>query len=123
MNWDAAHTYLLQKPHTTRELPFGPGALVFKIGGKMFAMLPEEVRPDEIPALTLKVEPMLGQILRENYAAVTGAYHMNKSHWIDVRLDATVPADEIANLIDNSYRLVVNGLKQAVRKELGLVKS
>lgn len=32
-------------------------------------------------------------------------YHMNKRHWLTVRLDGAVPFDEIVPLIDRSYEL------------------
>ena len=43
---------------------------------------------------------------------------MNKKHWNTVSLDGSIPADEIAAMIDQSYDLVVKGLKKTDRKKL-----
>ncbi len=37
------------------------------------------------------------------------AYHMNKERWITIRLDGSVPEEEIKNLIDMSYHLTKPG--------------
>lgn len=34
------------------------------------------------------------------------AYHMDKNHWITVRLDGSVPQAEITRLLDTSHLLV-----------------
>lgn len=63
----------------------------------------------EIPLnISLKCDPELAIDLRERYAAITPAYHMNKSHWNDVVVDGTIPLLEILKMIDHSYDLVVN---------------
>lgn len=109
------------QPHAVEEMPFGPGALVYKVGGKMFALTPDTVAQGEVATVSLKVEPYLGDMLRSTWPAITGAYHMNKRHWIQIALDGSVPEDEIVSLIRNSWRLVVKGLTRAQRAELGIV--
>ncbi len=123
MNAQHLRAYLLKQPHTTEETPFGPGTLVYKVGGKMFALTGEDVKPGEAGSVNLKVEPALGDMLRQTFPSITGAYHMNKRHWITVPLDGSVPDDEIEGLVRNSWRLVVNGLTRAQRAELDLEKS
>lgn len=123
MNHQQLRAFLLEQPHSVEEMPFGPGTLVFKVGGKMFALTAEEVQRDEDVFVVLKVEPAFGDMLRQTFPSITGAYHMNKRHWISVPLDGSVPSDEIEGLVRNSWRLVVNGLTRAVRAELDLSKS
>ena len=54
--------YCLGKPHATEGTPFGPDVLVFKVGGKMFAL----AALDEVPTrANLKCEPDLALELRE----------------------------------------------------------
>ena len=53
--------------------------------------------------LNLKCPPPLAAALRENYAAVRPAWHMNKAHWITVRLHGDLPRGEIENLLRLSY--------------------
>jgi predicted DNA-binding protein (MmcQ/YjbR family) len=122
MNLAQAQHAILAQPHAVEDIPFGPGTLVYKVGGKMFALTPDAVAPGEHGSVALKVEPYLGDMLRATWPAITAAYHMNKRHWIDIRLDGSVPDDEILGLIRNSWRLVVNGLTKAQRAELGIEK-
>jgi predicted DNA-binding protein (MmcQ/YjbR family) len=106
---------LLDKKGTTEETPFGPEALVFKVMGKMFALIAWQESP---LSMNLKCDPELALSLRERYPAITPGYHMNKKHGNTIRLDGTVPADEVWGLIDLSYDLVVKGLKKAERQKL-----
>ena len=107
--------YCLDKPGTTAEFPFGPEAEVFKVAGKMFAL----VMKDSVPLrMNLKCDPVRAEMLRQTYDAVQPGYHMNKQHWNTVIDDGTVPEDEILDLIDHSYDLVVQGLARAARARL-----
>lgn len=101
---------LLKKKAATEETPFGPEALVYKVMGKMFALIAWEENPLH---LTLKCDPDLALALRAQYKAITAGYHMNKRHWNTVVLDGSVPEEEILAMIDDSYALVVKGLKKA----------
>ena len=109
--------YLLAKPGAVEERPFGPETMVFKVMGKMFAL----TTPTDDPLrVNLKCDPFLAELLREKYAAVLPGYHMNKRHWNTLVLDGSVPEDEIREMIDASYALVVKGLKKADREKLGV---
>lgn len=57
-------------------------------------------------AQNVKCEPVLIGSLRER-PGFHPAYHMNKDKWITVRLDGSVAAEEIRNLVDLSYRLTM----------------
>ncbi|MCO5179395.1 MAG: MmcQ/YjbR family DNA-binding protein [Anaerolineae bacterium] len=107
--------YLLNKKGTTEETPFGPEALVYKVMGKMFALVAWEADP---LTLTLKCEPGQALLLRDIYPAVLPGYHMNKTHWNTITLDGTIPAAELWGMIDDSYELVVQSLTRAQRATL-----
>jgi predicted DNA-binding protein (MmcQ/YjbR family) len=80
---------------------------VYKIGGKMFAL----TSPDDFPStINLKCDPERVLELRDEYAAITPGYHMNKRHWITLTLDGSVPATIVRELIDHSYDLVAASL-------------
>ena len=115
MKLETLHTYLLKKKGAAEEHPFGPEALVFKVMGKMFALVAWEDIPLRI---TLKGNPDDALALRDQYEAVQPGYYMNKKHWNTITLDGSIPNDEILEMIDVSYDLVVRGLKKAVRQEL-----
>ena len=57
--------------------------------------------------LNLKCPPDLAQILCGTYRGVLPAYHMNKTHWITVRLHSDVPDEEIVKLLNLSYDLTL----------------
>ncbi|MGP8209615.1 MAG: MmcQ/YjbR family DNA-binding protein [Acidimicrobiales bacterium] len=95
--------------------PFGDDTAVFKVGGKMFAVLPLVGEPGSV---NLKVEPELGRSLVHDYPAITPGYHMNKRHWVTVQLDGTIPEKALRNLIEDSHDLVVAGLPAKVRAAL-----
>jgi predicted DNA-binding protein (MmcQ/YjbR family) len=106
MDLPDAISHCLSKPGAEETMPFGPNALVYKVGGKMFAL----TSPDDFPAwLNLKCDPERSLELRDHYAAITPGYHMNKRHWNTVLLDGSVPSELVRELIDHSYDLVVAG--------------
>ncbi len=105
---------LMARPGVTEETPFGPGVLVYKVMGKMFAL----TSADTPQGISLKCDPHLAEILREQYAGITAGYHLNKRHWNSVRFSADVPQDEIIRLIGHSYDLVRAGLTRKQKVEL-----
>ena len=94
--------------------PFGPEALVYKVRGKLFAL----VSQDGNPSVTLKCVPEDGELLVGQFEAVKPGYHMNKRHWLTITLSGDVPDEMLLGLAEDSYRLVVKGLPRAVRAEL-----
>lgn len=115
MKFEQLHAYLLAKPGAVAERPFGPDTLVYKVGGKMFALVAETADPLWI---NLKCDPDEALFLRDIYPAVTPGYHMNKRHWNTVTLDGTVPEAEFRRMVDDSYRLVVAKLSKKVQREI-----
>ena len=109
--------YLLNKPEAIEDYPFGPEAQVFKIHGKMFALV---FRKDGALCINLKCDPSEAIQLRDVFDAVLPGWHMNKTHWNTVILDGSVPQGELERMIDNSYALVVKSLKKLVRAGLEL---
>jgi predicted DNA-binding protein (MmcQ/YjbR family) len=103
------------KPGAVEDYPFGDDAAVFKVAGKMFALVSLGPPPGSV---SLKCDPDVAVELRGQYVAITAGYHLNKRHWNTVTLDGSVPEEELLELIDHSYELVVAGLTRAERKEL-----
>ncbi|MGI8821608.1 MAG: MmcQ/YjbR family DNA-binding protein [Chthoniobacterales bacterium] len=113
MNVERFREYCLAQPGASEGAPFGPEHAVFKVGGKMFALLAFE----EVPATAnLKCDPDRALDLRDRYEEVRGGYHMNKKHWNTVVLSGGIPDVEIRAMIDHSYELVVRALPK--RKKL-----
>jgi predicted DNA-binding protein (MmcQ/YjbR family) len=118
MNVEDIREYCISKDFVTESTPFDEVTLVFKVGGKMFALLPL----DELKlSINLKCDPEKAVALRELYPAVTPGYHMNKSHWNTVFIDGTIEKKLILQWIDDSYQLVLNSLPRKTRESLGII--
>lgn len=117
MNSESLREYCLAKPHVTEGLPFGDGALVFKVAGKMFALL--SLEPEQPLTMNLKCDPEEAALLREQYDGVQPGWHMNKQHWNTCHI-AQLPAALMRKMIDHSYDLVLGSLPKKRRAELGL---
>jgi predicted DNA-binding protein (MmcQ/YjbR family) len=105
--------YCLTKPDTTEGTPFGPEVLVFKVGGKIFALAALDEVP---PTVNLKCDPDLALDLRDRYEEVRPGYHMNKRHWNTVEVQGGIPDVELRKMIDHSYELVVKRLPESKPK-------
>lgn len=112
---DDARTALLSKNCVTEETPFGPGVLVYKVAGKVFATLGFE---DEIGRMNLKCDPDRAIELRDESDSILPGYHMNKKHWNTLILDGSLSAELVRELIDHSHDLVVAGMAKKQRAEL-----
>ena len=115
MNIETISQYCLSKKGAVEDFPFDEETLVFKVGGKMFALIPLEKIPLQI---NLKCDPEKAFELREEYEAVQPGYHMNKKHWNTIIIDGSVSIRKIFEWIDDSYNLVVAGLKKSELKRL-----
>ena len=115
MELEELKQYLTNKKGFTEDFPFGPEVLVYKVMGKIFALVAWGETPLRI---SLKSDPMRALELRMEFKTVRGAYHMNKKHWNMVDLDGSVPMAEVLEMINDSYDLVVKGLPKADRIEL-----
>ncbi len=100
--------------------PFTPGrhspplVIIYKVLGKIFAILSVRGTPDVI----LKCDPTLASVLRKDYAGVGHRSHLDRRFWICVRLDADVPMKEIRGLVSLSYDLVCSTLTVKQRAAL-----
>ena len=117
MNAERFREYCLAKRGTTEDSPFGPEHVVFKVGGKMFALLAFEEVP---PSANLKCDPDRALELRDQYEEVRPGYHMNKKHWNTVEIAGAIPEAELRKMIDHSYELIVKSLPKRARTALGL---
>ena len=115
MNIETLRQYCLIKKAVEEGLPFGPGTLVFKVGGKMFLLAALDAVPLQFNA---KCEPDNAVLLREQYPCVQPGYHMNKQHWNTVIVDGSVSDKLLRQWIDDSYNLVVESLPKKLKQEI-----
>ncbi len=111
---DFRHCCIVKKG-VTEEFPFDASTLVFKVMGKMFALVPLEKVPSQA---NLKCDPERAMALREEFdGIITPGYHMSKIHWNTLFLENLSPK-LTTELVDHSYDLVVSKLTQKQKAEL-----
>ncbi len=94
--------------------PKGPFSIIYKVMGKMFAILGLRAAGYVI----LKCDPHLIEVLKEQYAGIGHRSHLDRRRWISVSLDADVPPAEVERLAAMSYGLVREGLTRKQKAEL-----
>ncbi|MDL2209853.1 MmcQ/YjbR family DNA-binding protein [Desulfovibrio sp. OttesenSCG-928-O18] len=102
------HTYALAKPEAVLEHKETWDALLYRVYGKIFALLLRNASDGLL--LNLKCDPYLSLTFRERYPGVIPGWHMNKLHWVSLRLRDSTPDDVCRELVDISYDLVWRGL-------------
>jgi predicted DNA-binding protein (MmcQ/YjbR family) len=116
MNLEQFREYCIQKPHVTEHFPFDNETLVFKVSGKIFAL----VNINSFQFVNLKCDPERSIELREQYVAIRPAFHMNKKHWNSVSVYSDLENKLLLELVDHSYNLVFQSLPKKRRDELAL---
>ena len=117
MNIEDFRDFCIRKPYVTEEFPFGPETLVFKVAGKMFAL----TGLDEINfKVNLKCDPDYAEELRESHDEIKPGFHMSKKHWNTVSFEGALSDEFLRELIDISYKLVIESLTKKQRTELGI---
>lgn len=118
MNIQAFYDYCLAKKGVTEHFPFDEDTLVFKVGGKMFALSSLMQWEKGEASVNLKCDPDRALELRAQYEAIEPGYHMSKVHWNTVSVDGDVPEKMFRELIDHSYELVFKSLTKKLQAEI-----
>lgn len=114
MNVEDFRDYCLSKKGVTESFPFDNSTIVFKIGGKLFALAGIEF----FASVNLKCDPERSIELRETFNGIKPGFHMNKKHWNTVTVDSDVPNQLLLELIDHSFELVYKSLTKKIRDGL-----
>jgi predicted DNA-binding protein (MmcQ/YjbR family) len=115
MNIEQLRDYCIALPAVTEEFPFGPETLVFKVKGKVFLLCGLDSEPLQF---NVKCDPDTAVELREQYDAVRPGYHMNKKHWNTVLVNGSLSLQQLRQMIQDSYQLVVQSLPRKEREGL-----
>lgn len=118
MNITSFYEYCLSKKGVTEHFPFDEDALVFKVGGKIFALTSLKKWENGNPTLNLKCKPERAEDLRNQYDGIQPGFHMNKKHWNTIAINRDVPNSLVTELIDHSYELVFKSLTVKSQNEL-----
>ena len=126
MDAAALRAICLGFPGAFEDFPFGPETSVFKVRAAVSGGPGTRPRcspsPPWTPAdlsVSLKCEPALAEQLRAAHPEITGAWHMNKTHWNGVRLDGPCPDAMVRDMVEDSYDLVVATLSRRQQEQLG----
>ena len=118
MNLETYYEYCLSKKGVTEHFPFDEDTLVFKVGGKMFALSSLSQWEKGNPSVNLKCDPERAQELRAEYDAIQPGFHMSKVHWNTIIVNAGVSDVLFKELMDNSYELVFKSLTKKLQTEI-----
>ncbi|NDI97875.1 MmcQ/YjbR family DNA-binding protein [Flavobacterium sp. LaA7.5] len=118
MNIQNFYDYCLAKKGVIEHFPFDEDTLVFKVGGKMFALSSLSQWEKNEPSINLKCDPERAMELRAEYEGITPGYHMSKVHWNTVSVNSDVPLSLLKGLIDHSYELVFKSLTKKIQAEI-----
>lgn len=118
MNLETYYEYCLYKKGVTEHFPFDNDTLVFKVGGKMFALSSLSQWEKEQPSVNLKCDPERAEELRAEYDDIQPGFHMSKTHWNTINLNKSVSDEFVKELIDHSYELVFISLTKKLQNEI-----
>lgn len=114
MNIERVREVCLSQHYAEECMPFGDDSLVFKVGGKIFALLSLDVDH----RLNLKCDPERAIELREHHPdTIIPGYHMNKKHWNSLYVDMLDEA-LVIELIEHAYQLVYQSLPKKTKEVL-----
>src|SRR3977135_3760886 len=118
MNVDWLREVCLSFPGVTEQIQWG-NDLLFRVGGKMFAVTPLEPAP---VCLAFKASP-------ENFAELTErpniipAPYLARAQWVALQTRDALPAEELARLLRESYDMVFARLPRKIRDTAIAAKS
>ena len=118
MNLETYYEYCLSKKGVTEHFPFDEETLVFKVGGKMFALSSLNQWEKGEPSVNLKCNPDYAEELRGQYDDIKPGWHMSKTHWNTIEINREVSDSLIKVLIDLSYDLVFKSLTKKMQLEV-----
>ncbi|MCX7546957.1 MmcQ/YjbR family DNA-binding protein [Xanthomarina sp. F1114] len=119
MNIEQIRDYCLSKKETSEGFPFDADTLVFRVLGKMFALIGLKKWEAGEKAINLKCNPEYALELREAYSSIRPGYHMSKKHWNTLYInEGELSPKFICELIDHSYDMVVKGMPKKMRDSL-----
>ena len=118
MNIQQLYEFCLSKKGVTEHFPFDEDTLVFKVGGKMFALTSLKDWENENAGINLKCDPEKATELRAEFEAINPGFHMSKIHWNTINFNKDVSDKMICELINHSYNLVFKSLTKKMQIEI-----
>ena len=114
MDIESVREYCLSFPYATETVQWGAD-LVFKIAGKMFAVISLEETSDH--CMSLKCTPEQFAELTERKSIVPAPY-VARYHWVALETFDALKEKELKSLLRNSYDLVFEKLPKKAKTQL-----
>lgn len=116
MKYEWLDEYCLSKKGAEKDFKLEWNATRYMISGKMFAMQGGDKYGK--PIITIKLEPLFGELLRKQYKDIIPGYYMNKEHWNSLYLDGDVPDAVLKDMLDKSYNILLASFSKKVQDEI-----
>jgi predicted DNA-binding protein (MmcQ/YjbR family) len=113
MNVDWLRELCLSFPGATEQIQWGSD-LLFKVGGKMFAVTPLEPAP---VCLSFKASPEHFAELAERPNIIPAPY-LARAQWVALETKDALPREELARLLRDSYDMIFAKLPKKTRDSL-----
>jgi predicted DNA-binding protein (MmcQ/YjbR family) len=114
MTIDSVREYCLSLPHATEDLKWGDN-LLFRVGGKMFALMTLE--PEAEVRLSFKCTPEKYAELLEQQGIVPAPY-LARAHWVGLESLPVLYDADLRDLLRQAYETVFAGLPRKTREQL-----
>ena len=116
MGYEWVDEYCLSKKGVKKDYKIEWQATRYMINDKMFAMQCGD--KEGKPIITVKLEPMFGELLRSKYKDIVPGYYMNKEHWNSLYLEGSVPDEVLKDMLDTSHQIILGSLSKKAQKEI-----
>jgi predicted DNA-binding protein (MmcQ/YjbR family) len=114
MDIEQVHAYCLSFPHVTEVVLWG-NDLVFKIGGKMFAVIGLDPASDH--CMSFKCTPeKFAELIEED--GIVPAPYVARYHWVALERFNALSEKELKTLLQTAYDLVLAKLPKRARADL-----
>ncbi|MDR2904226.1 MAG: MmcQ/YjbR family DNA-binding protein [Clostridiales bacterium] len=109
--------YLRQQPATEKVFQPTWQADKYMLRQKMYAYIGMQDKENR-PIITLKLDPLYSDALRQAYPDIVPGYYMNKVHWSTVYLDGAVPRAILEEMVRAAHKTVFATLPKKIQAEL-----
>lgn len=116
MKYEWLDEYCLAKNGAEKDYKLEWNATRYMIRGKMFAMQGGDKYGK--PIITVKLDPLFGELLRKQYKDIVPGYYMNKVHWNSLYLEGDVPDVVLRDMLDKSYDILLASFSKKAQKEI-----
>jgi predicted DNA-binding protein (MmcQ/YjbR family) len=114
MDIEQVHAHCLSFPQVTEEVLWG-NDLVFKIGGKMFAVIGLDAGSDHCMSFKCTTEKFAELIEQDGIAP---APYVARYHWVALERFTALSEKELKSLLRTAYNLVLEKLPKKLKTQL-----